>query len=77
MLQFTVPGFKQSGDPLNLLGLLHRVRTDLSCELAVETGGWYLPDGTGGVFIDAFTELLKHFNGGVYLGDGGCLHGGH
>jgi hypothetical protein len=29
------------------------------------------------VFIDALTELLEHFNGGVYLGGGGCLHGGY
>ena len=77
MVQFTVPGFKQSGDLLNLLGLLHRVRTDLTGELTVGAGRWYLPDGSGGVFIDAFTELLEHFNGGVYLGGGGCLHGGY
>ena len=76
MVQFTVPGFEQAGDLLNLLGLLHRVRTDLTGELTVDTGRWYLPDGSGGVFIDAFTELLEHFNGGDYLGGGRCLHGG-
>jgi len=77
MFQFTVPGFKQAGDLLNLLGLLHRVRTDLSGELAVDAGRWYLPDGSGGVFINAFTELLEHFHGCVYLGGSGCLHGGY
>lgn len=77
MFQFTVPGFKQAGDLLNLLGLFHRVRTDLSGELTVDTGGWYLPDGSGGMFIDAFTELLEHFHGGFYLGRGGCLHVGY
>ena len=69
-----MPGFKQSGDLLNLLRLFHRVRTDLSGEVAVDTGRGYLPNGSGSVFIDAFTELFQDFNGSVYLGGGGCLH---
>ena len=72
-----MPGFKQASDLVNLLRLLHRVRTDLSRELTVDTGGWYLPNGTGGVLVDAFTELLEHFNGSVNLGGGWCLHGGY
>jgi len=75
LFQFTAPGFKQSSDLSNLLRLFHRVRTNLSGELAVGTGRWYLPDGTGGVFVDAFTELFKDFHGGAYLGGCGCLHG--
>ena len=67
LLQFTVPGFKQSSDLSNLLCLFHRVHTDLSCELAVDTGRWYLADGTGSVLIDAFTELFEDFYGGADL----------
>ena len=70
-----MPGFKQSSDLSNLLRLLHRVRTDLSGEQAVDTRRWYLPDRSGGVFVDAFTELLEHFHGGADLGGGGFLHG--
>lgn len=72
-----MPGFKQASDLSNLLCLFHRVRTDLSGEQAIDIGRWYLPDGTGGVFIDAFTKLFQDFNGGAYLGGGGCLHGGY
>ena len=74
MFQFTVPGFKQPGDLLNLLGLFHRVQTDLSCELAVQTGRWYLPGGTGGKFVDSFTEFFEHFDGCADLSGGWCLH---
>jgi hypothetical protein len=69
-----MPGFKQASDLSNLLRLFHRVRTDLSGEQAIDTGRWYLPDGTGGVFVDAFTELLEHFHGGVDLRSGRGLH---
>jgi hypothetical protein len=75
MFQFTMPGFKQSSDLLNLLRLVHCVHTDLSCELTGYTGWWYLPDRSGGVFVDAFTELLEHFHGDAQLGGGGFLHG--
>ena len=70
-----MPGFKQSSDLSNLLCLVHRVHTDLACELTSDTGWWYLPDGSGGVFIYAFTELLEHFHGGAQLGGGGFVHG--
>jgi hypothetical protein len=75
MFQFTMPGFKQSGDLLNLLCLFHSVHTDLSRELTSDTGWWYLPDRLGGMLVDAFTELLEHFHGGAQLGGGGFLHG--
>ncbi len=75
LFQFTLPGFKQSSDLLNLLRLFHRVRTDLPSKQTVDTGWWYLPDGTGSVSVDAFTELLEHFHGGAQLGGGGFLHG--
>ena len=70
-----MPGFKQSSDLSNLLCLFHRVLTDLSRELAGETGRGNLPDRLGGVLVDAFTELLEHFHGGAQLGGGGYLHG--
>ena len=70
-----MPSFKQSSDLSNLLLLFHRVHTDLPGKLTVDTGWWYLPDGTGGVFIDTFTELLEHFHGGAQLDGGGLLHG--
>ena len=69
-----MPGLKQSVDFFYLVILLHRVHTDLSCELAGDTGWWNLSDGTHSVFVDAFTEFLKHFDGGADLDGGGCLH---
>jgi len=74
LLQFAMPGFQQAGDRLNLLRLFHRVHTDLTSELTGDTGWWYLPDRFGGVLVDAFTELLEHFHGGVQLDGGGFLH---
>ena len=70
-----MPGFKQSSDLSNLLRLFHRVDTNLSSEQAVDTRRWYLSNRTGGVFIDAFTELFEDLNGGAYLDGCGCLHG--
>ena len=76
LFQFNLPGLKQSSDLLNLLGLLHRVHTDLAGELAADIGWWYLPGGSDGVLIDPFTELLEHFHGGAQLDGRGFLHGG-
>ena len=69
-----MPGFKEASDLLNLLRLLHRVYTDLSCKLAVDAGRRYLLNGMGGVLINAFTELFEDFNGGADLRGCGCLH---
>ena len=75
LFQFTLPGFKQSSDLSNLLGLLHRVHTDLAGKLTTDTGWWYLPGGSDSVLIDAFIELLEHFHGGAQLDGRGFLHG--
>ena len=76
-IQFTVPGLKQASDLLNLLLLFHCVQTDLACDLSRQIAVGYLPSGTGGKFIDAFTELFEHFNGRAYLGGCGRLHSGY
>jgi hypothetical protein len=74
VFQFTVPGLKLSGDGFDLLGLLHRVDPDLTRELTGNIGQRNLPDRSDGVFVDAFTELLKHFDGGADLGGSDGLH---
>ena len=75
LFQFALPGFKKPSDLLNLPCLFHRALTDLSRELTSDTGWWYLPDRSGGVVVDAFTELLEHFHGDAQLGGVWFLHG--
>ena len=74
LLQFGLPGLKLSGDGFNLRRLFPRVHSDLSQQQSGLMRAGHLSGGTGGVFVDALAELLKHFHGGADLDGGGCLH---
>ena len=69
-----MPCLKLAGDGFNLLRLLPHVDIDLCQQLSGLMGAGHLANGLDGVLVDAFTELLKHFQGGANLEGGGCLH---
>lgn len=74
LLQLVAPLLQLRRDGLNTGGLLNGSRFNTSCVLVTEFRIRELSDGMYAVLIEAFPELLEHFNGSADLGGAWRLH---
>jgi len=74
LLHLVAPLFQLRGDGLNTGCLLNGSRFNASRVLVAAFRVRELSDGMCAVLIEAFTELLEHFNGDADLGGAWRLH---